>query len=41
MEDEEGNLTGQGNSQSRPNNTTIRSVERTAKQVTHSDPREE
>ena len=32
MEDEEGNITGQSNSQSLPNNTTTRSVERTATQ---------
>ena len=32
MEDKEGNITGQSNSQSLPNNTTTRSVERTATQ---------
>ena len=32
MEDEEGNITGQSNSQSLPNNTTTRSGERTATQ---------
>ena len=32
MEDEDGNITGQSNSQSFPNNTLTRSVERTATQ---------